>query len=303
MFLFSTVSLDWIRFIGIWINKLMYEFWSSLAPETRAVILNAIPIVFSGTIGALVVVWQIGRQARNALNQNSHNEALKLKLEIYKEILGACREAGDAGSEMLSFLRVLNLAVERNLSDLANGRPTTAPAARYKVMSQNFITLSDGIVGLISIIERWQIIEPRMLIFQTAANVVHHDILNAQNDFLRDCMTMLPVDLPNGNGSIVHWSSLSADNFGLLLERSTQLQSSVQRLYDLIYDFQVEMQNCLLGGIFQNKVGHRIPIDPNNVVVTLENHSQIAAYLENDTPWGRNKIEVEKNVRKQFDLK
>ena len=249
----------------------------------------------------MVVIWQISRQARNALNQNSYNEALKLKLEVYKEILRACQQAGDAGSEMSSFVRVLNLAIERNLLEQANGVRQTAPTARFLVLSQNFVNLSDGIIGLVSIVERWQVIEPRMLIFQTAANVVHHDILHAQNDFLRDCMKMLPVDLPMENETVVHWLPLSANDCKLIMERSTQIEASVQRLYDLVFDFQVEMQNCLLGGIFHNRVPHRIPIDPKNVVVTLENHSQIAAYFENDTAWGRNKIETEKSVRKQFD--
>jgi hypothetical protein len=43
--------------------------------------LAPIATVISATIAALVVVFQTGRQARNAIKQNRENEATKLKLD------------------------------------------------------------------------------------------------------------------------------------------------------------------------------------------------------------------------------
>jgi hypothetical protein len=60
--------------------------------------------VLSLTIGFFVVVYQIGRQAQNALKQSRENEAIKLKLEVYKDITGVSREALDAiGDKSPSF--------------------------------------------------------------------------------------------------------------------------------------------------------------------------------------------------------
>jgi hypothetical protein len=72
-------------------------FWPALAP--------AIATVLAATIGASAVVYQMGRQARNAIKLNRHNEALKLKLEVYKDIVGISRKASDAISDLSAFIR------------------------------------------------------------------------------------------------------------------------------------------------------------------------------------------------------
>jgi Na+-driven multidrug efflux pump len=71
--------------------------------------LAPIATIISATIGALVVVIQIGRQARNAIKQNRENEATKLKLEVYKGIIGISRAASDAVGDLSSFVTQLHL--------------------------------------------------------------------------------------------------------------------------------------------------------------------------------------------------
>jgi Na+-driven multidrug efflux pump len=62
--------------ISMWDQFLV--FWHALTP--------AVATIIAATIGASAVAFQIGRQARNAIKLNRHTEALKLKLEVYKDI-------------------------------------------------------------------------------------------------------------------------------------------------------------------------------------------------------------------------
>src|SRR6266404_8573412 len=84
-------------------------FWHALSSSEKTTIIAAsvgsITTILTATIGALVVLWQIGRQARNAINQSRHDEALKLKLEVYKDIIGVSRAASDAIEDLSSFVR------------------------------------------------------------------------------------------------------------------------------------------------------------------------------------------------------
>ena len=49
------------------------------------------------------------------------------------------------------------------------------------------------------------------------------------------------------------------------------------------YDFQVEMQNILVGPRFSNVVPSRQPIDPRHAVISLENYSLLTRYFREDT--------------------
>ncbi len=64
-----------------------------------------------------------------------------------------------------------------------------------------------------------------------------------------------------------------------------------------IHDFQVEMQNLLLGELFKQKLPPREPIDPNLVVVQFERYKELAEYFERETAWGRGKARIEGEVR------
>ena len=74
-----------------------------MSNKVLAAMIGAIATVVAGVIGALVVVWQIGRQARDAIRQTRHNETLKLKLKVYEEIIATCRSASDAVVNLSSY--------------------------------------------------------------------------------------------------------------------------------------------------------------------------------------------------------
>lgn len=57
-------------------------------------------------------------------------------------------------------------------------------------------------------------------------------------------------------------------------------------------DLIVELQNVHLGDVFNTKLAHRVPGDPSRVVLRLDDHESLAAWLET-TPWEQNNKLVE----------
>ena len=62
-------------------------------------------------------------------------------------------------------------------------------------------------------------------------------------------------------------------------------------------DFQVEMQNILVGGLFESRIAYRSPIDPTSKVIRLDRSVELKRYFENETKWGRHLKQVDEELR------
>jgi hypothetical protein len=56
--------------MGDWLGT----FWNGLSSEVQAAMVGAAVTVLTATGGALLVVWQMGRQARDTLTANRETE-------------------------------------------------------------------------------------------------------------------------------------------------------------------------------------------------------------------------------------
>lgn len=57
-------------------------------------------------------------------------------------------------------------------------------------------------------------------------------------------------------------------------------------------DYTVELQNALLGDLFGTRVPHRVPLDPQSKVITLDRAEELERFFETSTAWGKNMAEV-----------
>src|SRR3546814_13729487 len=76
----------------------------------------------------------------------------------------------------------------------------------------------------------------------------------------------------------------------------------VDALNDLIaygHDLQVELQNHLLGDLFETAVEHRQPIDPKCKVVKLADSEALKQHFWDSTAWGRSCKAAENIARAQ----
>src|SRR3546814_18159482 len=75
----------------------------------------------------------------------------------------------------------------------------------------------------------------------------------------------------------------------------------VDALNDLIaygHDLQVELQNHLLGDLFETAVEHRQPIDPKCKVVKLADSEALKQHFWDATAWGRS-CKAAENIRSE----
>lgn len=273
-------------------------FWSGLSPPMQAALIGAIATVVTATLGASLVVWQIGRQANNAITQNRHNEVLKLKLKIYEEIVDTCRDASNAETDISSYVRLFqaNIAVCRNLS--VGGLPWSIPNERIPILIEKYFTSRTKAIGIVGLTERWQIVDPRIEIFRTAVNVAIHDIDAAWHPYFNTVLPIMPMEIRGHPqpGTLLPWNPPNDRTVTRIEKLGNELISALSTLGSYIYDFQIEMQNLLLGEFFGRKLEPRKPIDPTLIVVQLDRYGELA-HFEKETPWGKHKERVEDEVR------
>lgn len=270
-------------------------WWDGLAPHVQTALIGAGATGTAALFGALLVVWQIGRQARNAIAANSASEAMKLKKEVYSELMRACEAALDVRRELLSYVQEF----QRNLSErqIAEniGATFDPPRARPRELSKKYFKASEKMSDLIGLQERWEIIDPRSSIFRLAFAYVYHHLTKAWGGYFDLALKHMPYD-PLPDGRVFPWSVPKEKDLVLVRAATSELEQwlSLQECY--ILDFQVEMQNALLGDLFKgNKVPNREPIDPKYRVISLKNHEALKQYFEG-TGWGKYQEKTKKEA-------
>lgn len=275
------------------------EAWEGLAPEIQSAAIAAVVTVVTATLGALLVVWQIGTQAGNAIRQNQHNEALKLKLDVYKELVSKSRAAAHSEVDLSSYVRGFSTSLDIVRQLGTTHAPWAIPKERPTTFIQKNTQLSDDVIELISLTERWQIIDPRIEIFRTAINVAKHDVQLAFQTYFSTALRAMPTENLQ-DGSLFPWRQPSPDLIKEIEQLGNSFQKALLDLGSFIYDIQVEMQNLLLGELFGNKLSPRRPLDPHARVVQLDRWKELAEYFENETNWGREKARTEARVRQDL---
>ena len=148
----------------------MYDWIANLPPPVQAAIITASATLVGAFFGFWVIYFQLGKQGSNAIAQSKKNESLKLKVQIYENVATITAEAEDAVLELTTYLNQLRFEV--GLSDL----PKRIPKHRFPEYLRLNYQATTSIVGVMLLIERWHIIDPRLSIFRSAIamGLYHH---------------------------------------------------------------------------------------------------------------------------------
>jgi hypothetical protein len=250
--------------------------------------------VLSLTIGFFVVVYQIGRQAQNALKQSRENEAIKLKLEVYKDITGVSREALDAIGDLSSFVRQFHSALllaQQTQRDL--GGYVVPSSFDPSLLIEKKSKLSSSNIRVIAITETWQIIDQRMDIFRTAIASAFYDLDEAYQHYFNAAYRAMPIASPKDDA----WRLPAVDTLRQIELQGDILISNLMTLQSYIFDFLSEMQTLLVGQMFDHAIPPRVPIDSSSVVVCLDRYAELSTYFRQETNWGRNQAAIESGLR------
>ena len=225
------------------------EFWYTMSPEARSTIIAAgvggLATVIAATIGALVVLGQIGRQARDAIKQNQHNEALKLKLAVYQDIVNLSHKASDAISDLSAFILEFWLAlllarrteVENNAFAVPSAHPAQLLDKKSLVWRRN--------AELKGVTETWQIIHQPMDVLRTKIDKALENIDSAFGPYFDAAYHAMPIAAP-----VDKWAPPSSEALQQLADLGKAVVNALTMLQSDISGFLSEMQTVLIGEMF-----------------------------------------------------
>lgn len=267
----------------------------TLDAQLQAALVGAGATFGAAVIGFGAIVWQLGRQARSAIAQQRDNEATRLKLELYKDIIQIAERVSNSALGLVAYARSLVLAIENAKSFASHGQPYSVPTQRMLELSRLQSAAHLAGVEIISTVERWRIVDTRMSVFQTAINVALHELMEANLDFFSSALPIAPIEGPVA-GQVFPWSIPSDEKIQAAKVAFDKLEDASGLLGVFVSDFRDAMQIRLLTGLFEGKLVPRRPMDPRYVVVTLEKHEELTRYFETETAWGRSMAAAERRA-------
>lgn len=269
-------------------------FAADLSPQVRGSLITAAATICVGTIAALMVVYQLGRQARFATEQTRETEAMKLKLVVYDEVAAACRQAEMREVNLSSFVRAVPMQFIGYDAAIAAGAPGTVPKSRAAKLLKLRSQLSRAVSDLFVLIEKWEIIDSRLCIFRFWFSAAEHEINEAFQAYFELALRTFPRDDSNAP-SRLQWNYPTAPDRAALEAAGDKLTDKLMTLGGFVADFRTEMQNILVGELFGKRAAPRRPLDPAVVVLELDRFDELSRRLEG-TSWGHVKAEAEERV-------
>lgn len=193
----------------------------------------------------------------------------------------------------------MNMEVEVAARAEAAMRAYNLPSARFPALSALYGEFTDAALRFIFLIENRRIVDPRILIFRTAMNTVLHDSRQSMfSAFVLHAMPALPTDNPNGG--IFLYKPPSIEGTLAVRKYSDQLIRAVDDATAYTGDFLTEMQNVLLGNLYENCLESRQPIDPTRRVVTSDQAQYLEAWFSANNAWCVQAGKVEAEARERF---
>lgn len=274
---------------------------SAASSEIAAALIGSGATLFAALLGGYFLLMQLRRQGVAALDQSRRNEAMRLKLGIYKEIIATCEEITDKEVAFSSFLNRIWISLGSAHALKRVGRAYPRIPERYPQIQELYYSALMASTKIVTTVEQWRIVDKRLDIFQTAVNAIRHDLDEVWFEYSRFVMTLLPVEAPV-TGEPVPWSLPSDASLQRHEQLMFKMTEAMGTLAALVTDFQNEMQTLLVGELFDNRVAARVPLDPKRVVVTLDRHEELEHHFNTATAWGIWKAELEARTRRELGL-
>jgi len=277
----------------------LYVFWSSFGAETKAALIGAVSTVSVGIIGFGGLILQIRSQGKQSRDSVAENERRRLKAAMFEDAVLSCREVADTSIKLSNTLRTMMLQLEYAAHAHPAGQQYDFPAARFPKLLEEYAQFSDTVLKFVLLVENRQVVDPRILIFRTAMSVVLHDTRNLMHSkFVAHVMRAIPTQLPDG--TIFPYTPPSVAQVAGIKALCEQFIDSLGDAVAYTEDFLVELQNHLLGDLFNKEVAHRKPYDPAKKVVTFEQADELERWFANSTAWGKDAARIEAEAAARF---
>lgn len=276
------------------------ELWAGFGAETKSALIQGGFTVIAATLGAIAIGRQISAQGKHSREVIIESEKRKLRTVFYEEALAVVTAETSASSDYSAWLRGLELEIRVQRAMLDTGQPSPALKRKHQAMSDLSGKHSDAAIELVFLIERRLIIDPRLALFKFAFVSAIHDIRESQNCLNSMLLTVLPVALPDGREVIGH--EMTKTEAEAVLAEIACCIKAILKLNSWSSDMLVELQNALLGDVFGQRLEHRKPLDPDELVIDFVRFEFVEARLK-ATPWGILEAKINEETAALFDAR
>lgn len=277
----------------------VHALWSGFGPETKAAIIGAISTISVGIIGFGGLILQLRSQGRQSRDAVAENERRRLKAAMYEDAVAVCRELADTSIELANALRMMGIQLEFAAHAHLNAQPYDLPSARFPALLEKYARFCDAALTFIFLVENRRVVDPQILIFRTAMNVVLHDTRKLMDsEFVANVMTSIPAQLPDG--SVFPYTPPTIQHAAVIKQLCEAFIAALDDAVMYTEDFLVELQNHLLGDLFGKRVAHRTPLDPAKKVITFQQSGELEQWFETSTDWGREMARIEAETAARF---
>jgi hypothetical protein len=255
-------------------------------------------------IGVLIVIYQLGRQHKNELKLQRENYREQLRLNIYQNLSRVMDAAVRKQIDSNLYASMILAHVQTYCEMIKKGFSHSPLKDRAAELSQLHNELLKAAVEVVFLIERNQIVDPRLNIFRIAISAAQYDMTETFRPLFSFLLEILPDETPGPDGSNIIVNVVTpSDHQVNELEKLVKAYTAAN--FDMgcyLCDLSVELQNALLSDLFPYKVPRRKPLDPKFKVISTEQDEieKLQKYFEEETDWGRKKKQTEQDVLSQL---
>ena len=256
----------------------------------------------AAVLGAMMIVWQIGRQRRNEIDAQRENYKIELRLHVYQEFSTKLLRASDS----LGLVGMYAFCIPQHM-ELAAHAAAAGQVQPVSDRAKAFLDLDAKahaeIAETVMLIEKYLIIHPDLDILRMALSSAAHDLREAFSALFEFMLHHFPVDLVTGEvATTVNVRAFSPEEREQVRAIAMAYHDKASDAQCYLTDIQTELQQLFLGSLFPNQPRRRSPADPSKRVLSLDPASirSLRQHFLKNTAWGRSAVATSMDVHRQF---
>lgn len=231
----------------------------------------------AAAVGFGSIFFQIARQADQTRKAVLNAEARRLKTAMYEDGVQMARSLADSASSHAVYLLGVLDQIAAASQAAANGLDIPLPRSRYMQIIDSYGEVSASALKFMFLIENRRIIDPRLIVFRDLLASRLHDTRELLISYPSILMPFLPVDKPDGG--VFPYMPPDPKTLAGIKDAVDQAAEAHWDMSAWMEDFVVEIQNLMLGEVLGTTVTHRVPADPRERVIRLDDFDEIQAWL------------------------
>lgn len=251
-------------------------------------------------ISSLIALGGIGLAIygyKHAFKKIARNHQHEFQIKTYQDLLTTVNECSESLSKFNAIISRFRGQIEINTSLM----PLDFGLRTEQIIEAKH-TVATNIVNLTGKIESVFIIEPKLGIHNialTSMNWSLNELYKKLGDSTFLCLFQDGTD-KNGKKTVIQPKKLTQDELKKHLKTIEEISDNIVDTSCYLSDLNKDIQNILLGDIYERKVSHRKPLNPNIKVISVDFYDDLKSYFENEHPLGIAENEIAESVRKQF---